>query len=72
MAEISFLPGYGSISVKEPKNELSPGVKNPGDTYMKAAHEVLRAVQQNLAARGDIPAVEDVAHHLKKLFPGFS
>ena len=66
MAQITFPAGHGSILVDLPVNVLSHGVESPGKIYMDTAHELLATIKDYLADYGELPKVEDVAHHLKK------
>ena len=65
MATVTFF--NGNIEVALPPNELSHGVENPGQEYMNAAHDVLKAVRDYLGEYGMLPNTEDVAYHLKDL-----
>ena len=67
MAVITFPPGHGTILVEIPENKLTPHVPDPGKVYMDAAYEIMKAICGVLSDRGEMPNVEDVAHHLKDL-----
>lgn len=69
MPEISVYEGHGSIYINTPENKLTRHVEDPGDDYMKAAYEVMKAICESLANNATMPKVEDVAHHLKDLLP---
>ena len=72
MGTIHFVEGRSSgasIELKQPENRLSRGVESPGEDYMTAAFEVLKAIRQSLSDYAELPKVEDVAYHLLDLLP---
>ena len=68
MAQIWTPSGTTSIEFDLPRNKLSYNVKDPGQVYMDSAYDLLKAVQEYARDYGELPNVEDVAYHLKKLF----